>query len=102
LKENTESKLVDNWIAYPPADTEPARVDLIVNQQIWSFLDYLERYDFVNRFGTALRNDSYNLRVFSNQQELLATYTCNFSLKDQPLCNIQWNPQNKLGFRRSL
>lgn len=101
-KENTESKLLYNWLAYPPTDKEPARVDLIVNQQIWSFLDYLERYDFVNRFGTAVRKDGYNVRVFTNQQELLATYTCNFSVKDQPLCNIQWNPQNKLGLRRPL
>jgi maltodextrin utilization protein YvdJ len=102
VKENTESKLLDNWLAYPQTEQEPARVDLIVNQQIWSLLDYLERYDFLNRFGTAVRQDGYNVRVFSNQQELLATYTCNFTSKDQPLCNIQWNLQNKLGVRRSL
>jgi hypothetical protein len=101
-KDNTESKLLDNWLAYPATDTEPPRVDLIVNQQIWSFLDYVERYDFVNRFSTAVRNEGYNVRVFSNQQEFLATYTCNFN-KIEPffrdretLCNIKMNPQDKL------
>jgi len=101
-KENTESKLLDNWLAYPATDEEPARVDLIVNQQIWSFLDYLERYDFVNRFGTSVRKDGYNVRVFSNQQEFLATYTCNFNQSNpfftngKTLCNVKIKPQDKL------
>ncbi|BAY32570.1 hypothetical protein NIES2107_44590 [Nostoc carneum NIES-2107] len=100
-KESAENKLLDNWIAYPTSPKEAARVDLIVNQQIWSLLDYLERYDFVNRLGTAARNDNYNLRVFNYQQELLATYTCNYN-NSQPLCNIKLSSQNQLGWRRSL
>ncbi|AFY32369.1 hypothetical protein [Calothrix sp. PCC 7507] len=97
-----ENKLLNNWIAYPSAKAEPARrVDLIVNQQVWSLFDYLERYDFVNRFGTAVRNEGYNLRVFNSQEELLATYTCNFKV-EKALCGIQMNTQNKLGWRRSL
>ncbi|MDZ7962113.1 MAG: hypothetical protein RMY34_30295 [Aulosira sp. DedQUE10] len=100
-KESSENKLLDNWIAYPGSQKESARVDLVVNQQIWSLLDYLERYDFVNRLGTAARRDNYNLRVFNYQEELLATYTCNFS-NNQPLCSIQLSSQNQLGWRRSL
>ncbi|WP_017654922.1 hypothetical protein [Fortiea contorta] len=102
VKENTESKLVDNWIAYPATDIEPQRVDLIVNQQIWSFLEYVERYDFVNRFGVEARKHGYNIRVFSNQQELLATYTCNVNKSDpflnnkEILCNIKIKPQDKI------
>ncbi|NDJ22446.1 hypothetical protein GS682_12535 [Nostoc sp. B(2019)] len=100
-KENSENKLLDNWIAYPASAKEPARADLIVNQQIWSLLDYLERYDFVNRLGSVARKDGYNVRVFNYQQELLATYTCNFNTSPA-LCSIQMNAQNKLGLLRSL
>ncbi|QLE58805.1 hypothetical protein [Nostoc sp. TCL26-01] len=94
-KENSESKLLDNWIAYPASDTEPARVDLIVNQQIWTLLDYLERYDFVNRLGSSARKDGYNIRVFNYQKEQLASYTCDFK-SNSTNCNISLNAQYKL------
>ncbi|KAF3887510.1 MULTISPECIES: hypothetical protein [Nostocales] len=97
-KENSENKLLDNWIAYPVSGAEPARIDLIVNQQIWTLLDYLERYDFVNRLGTVARNYGYNMRVFNYQQERLATYTCNFSASPA-MCRIDMNLQSKLGLK---
>jgi hypothetical protein len=99
-KENSENKLLDNWIAYPGTPGEPARVDLIVNQQIWTLLDYLERYEFVNRVGSDTRNYGYNLRVFNYQQELLGSYTCNFAA-EKSACNIEMNSQNQLGIPRS-
>lgn len=99
-KENSEGKLLDNWIAYPATEQEPARVDLVVNQQFWTLLDYLERYDFVNRLGSAARNNSYNVRVFNYQKEFLAAYTCNFNTSPA-FCSIQMNAQNKLGWRSS-
>ncbi len=96
-KENSESKLLDNWIAYPTS----ARVDLIVNQQIWSLLDYVERYNFVNRLGTHARSFGYNIRVFNYQKEALATYTCNFN--PGPIsCSIKMNNQIRLGVKRTL
>lgn len=98
-KEISENKLLDNWIAYPATQTEISRVDLIVNQQIWSLLDYLERYEFVNRLGNTARKDNYNMRVFNYQGDLLATYTCNFQI-NPPACNIQMNIQYKLGSTR--
>ncbi|MBD2253989.1 hypothetical protein [Nostoc parmelioides] len=94
-KENSENKLLDNWIAYPATKNEAGRVDLIVNQQIWSLLDYLERYDFVNRLGSTARRDGYNVRVFNYQKDLLGSYTCSYN----PIsanCNIQLNTQYKL------
>lgn len=100
-RENSENKLLDNWIAYPGNNKEPSRVDLIVNQQVWSLLSYLERYSFVNRLGSLARQDSYNVRVFNYQQELLATYTCNFQT-NPALCNIRMNVQNKLGLRMKV
>lgn len=100
-KETSENKLLDNWIAYPTSKQESARVDLIVNQQIWSLLDYLERYRFVNRLGFTARNFGYNIRVFNYQKELLATYTCNLDIIPD-LCNIQMSNQSKIGLRQTL
>ncbi|WGV24851.1 hypothetical protein [Halotia branconii] len=99
-QENSENKLLDNWIAYPPSGQEPGRVDLIVNQQIWSLLNYLERYSFVNRLGSQVRKEDYNVRVFNYQKDMLATYTCNFNTSPTS-CNIQMNAQNMLGLLRS-
>ncbi|MEM6400516.1 MAG: hypothetical protein AAF757_09795 [Cyanobacteria bacterium P01_D01_bin.116] len=90
-QEQSEKKLLENWIAYPPNNSEAARVDLIVNEQIWNdILDGVERYRFVNRLGTVARTYGYNIRVFNDEKELLATYTCNLNL-NTPLCNIQMN-----------
>ncbi|MBG1265135.1 hypothetical protein F8S12_01195 [Nostoc sp. WHI] len=100
-QQNSENKLLDNWIAYPASEKEAARVDLIVNQQIWSLLEYVERYDFVNRLGSTARNFGYNVRVFNYQKEPLATYTCNFSTSPA-LCSIQTTVKNKIGLQRSL
>ncbi|MBU7584111.1 MAG: hypothetical protein KAF91_14565 [Nostoc sp. TH1S01] len=97
---NSENKLLDNWIAYPAKATIPGRVDAIVNQQVWSILDYLERYSFVNRLGNVARKDFYNLRVFNYQQELLGSYTCNFQINPTS-CRIQINSLNKLGLQQS-
>lgn len=97
---NSENKLLDNWLAYPASTTSPGRVDLIVNQQVWSILDYLERYSFVNRLGSVARKDIYNLRVFNYQEELLASYTCNFQTSPAP-CTIQINSLNRLGLQQS-
>jgi hypothetical protein len=98
-KEISANKLLDNWIAYPDSEQEAARVDLIVNQQVWSLLDYLERYQFVNRLGSIARNFQYNVRVFNYQQEPLAAYTCNFT-QSPVSCNIQMNSENKLGLSK--
>ena len=100
-KENSENKLLDNWIAYPASETEAPRVDLIVNQQIWSLLDYVEKYVFVNRLGSIASNSGYNIRVFDYQKEPLATYTCNFT-KSPSSCGIQMNNQSKVGLRYSF
>ncbi|AFY41672.1 hypothetical protein [Nostoc sp. PCC 7107] len=97
---NSENKLLDNWIAYPANATAPGRVDVIVNQQIWSILDYLERYSFVNRLGNVARKDVYNLRIFNYQQELLGSYTCNFQTNPTS-CRIQINSLNRLGLQQS-
>ncbi len=99
-QKSAENKLLADWIAYPASATEPARVDIIVNQQIWSLLDYLERYDFINRLGTSVRKDKYNVRVFNYQEEFLGSYTCDFNV-ESGLCKIDIPNQNKFGWQRS-
>lgn len=76
-------KLLTNWIAYQ----DEKRVDLVVSRQPWTLLDYLERYRFVNRFGTAARDYKYNVRIFNDRAVLLATYTCNYS-QEQSECEL--------------
>jgi hypothetical protein len=83
------NKLLNNWCAYP----DERRIDLIVNRQIWSLLTYLERYAFVNHFGTVARDFQYNVRVFNQQNAQLATYTCNFSATPVS-CNLQLDTTN--------
>jgi hypothetical protein len=78
----SEAKLVENWLAYPLTTDEPGRVDVVVNRQLWSLLDYLERYEFINEFGNSARDFGYNLRVFDNRAKLLGAYTCDFSSVD--------------------
>jgi hypothetical protein len=98
-REQFANQLLDNWIAYPADDTTAGRIDLIVNRRLWSSLDYLQRYEFVNRFGTVARDFGYNIRVFNYQQELLATYTCEFTAT--PRCQIDYlSATGRSGLRR--
>jgi hypothetical protein len=65
-------KLLDRWFV-DPGNTW---VIIIVNRQLWSLLDYMERYQFVNRFGTVAREYGYNVRVCNRQGTALAVYSC--------------------------
>ncbi len=73
------SKLLENWLAYPNDRNRPGRVDLVVNRQFWSLLDYLDRYAFIYAFGKAARDYGYNIRVFDGQATFLGASTCDFS-----------------------
>ncbi|NEP00450.1 MAG: hypothetical protein F6K58_17565 [Symploca sp. SIO2E9] len=77
-------KLIRNWIVYP----EQKRLDLMVNLQLWTLLDYIGRYSLVNKFGTIARNYQYNVRVFNQQAQMLATYTCDYTT-DTPTCEFR-------------
>lgn len=71
-------RLVDGWLACS-GTKEPSRVDVMVNAQLWSLLDFFDRFEFVKKFGTATTGYGYNLRVFDPQGGMLAAYTCNFN-----------------------
>lgn len=103
-------KLIENWIAYPADRQQPAHVDVLVNRQLWSLLNYLDRYTFINQFGPASREDGYNLRIVDGQSTVLAAYACNVAPSDstppansQPMsevpCEIYLDSSGKAGFR---
>jgi hypothetical protein len=66
-------RLINNWLTFP----QTKQINLIVNWQLWTLLDYLERYRLINQFGTVVREYGYNLRIFNQQKQCLATYEYN-------------------------
>lgn len=68
-----DGKLIDDWLTYPRIK----QIDLTVNWQLWTLLDYLGRYRFINQFGTVAREHGYSLRIFNQQQQCLALYEYN-------------------------
>lgn len=79
-----KGKLIRNWLAYG----DQRRIDLVVNRQLWSLMNYLDRYRFINQFGTVARNYNYNLRIINQYQECLATYQLTRDFDDPFL--TQW------------
>lgn len=78
-KEQFGGNLLNTWSIYPKQGNRLNRVDLLVRRDVWNQIDYLQRYTFVNQFGLVASDYGYNLRVLDQQNNLLATYTCNFS-----------------------
>lgn len=74
------SKLVSRWVTYLRQGTEPGRVELQVNPQLWSLMDYFQRYEFINTFGLAARDFGYGVQVFDGRKTPLASYGCQFGL----------------------
>jgi hypothetical protein len=104
-RESFGRQLMENWIAHPgqPA-SQPGRIDFVVNRQLWSSLDYLQRYSFIHKFGSVARDYGYNTRVFDNRANFLGAYTCDFNsstaglpggLRSQPAKSLATNPAVK-------
>ncbi|MBD2328303.1 hypothetical protein [Alkalinema sp. FACHB-956] len=83
------SKLLEGWLACPRNAIAQPKVSVIINEQLWSLLDYLERYQFLNQFGTAAQQEGFNLRLFSRQGNLLAAYTCAVPGRTEPTSDGQ-------------
>lgn len=66
-------RLINNWLTYP----QIKQIDLTVNWQLWTLLDYLGRYRFINQFGSVAREYGYSLRIFNQQKQCLARYEYN-------------------------
>jgi len=77
-------RLLEHWVALPPEDGLPRRVDLVVNEQVWSIYDYIERYTFVNRLGMEAEEFGYITRVFDRSGSLLSAYVCDFQTIASP------------------
>jgi hypothetical protein len=71
-------KLLEKWLACTDQPQLAGHVDVLVNPQVWTLLDYLDRYEFVHRLGTVTSGYGYNLRIFNRQLTVLAAYTCQF------------------------
>jgi hypothetical protein len=83
------TKMVDTWFAFPEATFAFRRIDLIINQPVWNASSYVQRYAFVNHFGTTAQDYGFNIRIFNRQQELLAAYICETPQNEpEPNCNM--------------
>jgi hypothetical protein len=91
VRQQFGGKLLSNWIAKPETAEMPSRVDLLVNQQVWTTYDYLDRYAFLTRVGTVSKDFGYSTRVFNDRGELLAAYICDFERSDAA-CQIFLDP----------
>ena len=81
-KQQFGGNLLNNWIAKPGTDDMPNRVDLLVNQQVWTSYNYLDRYAFLNQMGRVAQDFGYSTRVFDTQGQLLGAYICAFDLAE--------------------
>ena len=91
--------LLNTWLAYP----ERQQIDLVINPQVWTPMDYLERHQFVHQMGLVARSQGYNLRVFNRQQpkRLLAAYTCDFQ-ESPPRCRVDIKRAGPSGMLRLI
>ncbi len=81
-------KLLDSWLV----DANTLWINLIINRQVWSLLNYVERYQFVNRIGLDAQHQGFNIRVCNHQGDQLATYACT-----KNSCQIKLDASGKSG-----
>jgi hypothetical protein len=93
-KQQFGGELLSNWIAKPGTDDMPSRVDLLVNQQVWTSYNYLDRYAFLNQMGRVAQDFGYSTRVFNAQGELLGAYICDFDLTEPIASNVPFIESN--------
>jgi hypothetical protein len=87
------NKLILNWLAYP----KEKRIDLVVNPQFWNNLEYLGRYQLINRYGLVARRYGYNVRIFNlkfSEAQPIVAYTCS-SATAKSTCYVQWQEINQ-------
>ncbi|MDR9403003.1 MAG: hypothetical protein RI580_06130 [Halothece sp. Uz-M2-17] len=81
-----DGKLITYW----EANSETRMIHLVVNNRFWQTLDYLDQYSLINQLGTVARQYNYNLSLISQQEDCLATYTCNLQVTPAS-CKINFN-----------
>jgi len=89
--EQLPEKLVTNWVA----DRSQKQVYLLVDTQYWNVLDYIDRYQTIDRIGRVVQGDGYNLKICNSQKITLARYTCNNNNMDiDPAASAQQSPRS--------
>ncbi len=78
--EAINDRLIDGWSAYGSTNNEdpPPHVDVVVNNQIWPILNYLERYSLIAQFGESAKDYGYQLRIFAGNR-LVGLQVCDFT-----------------------
>ncbi len=83
--------------------SRPGRVEMVVNTQLWTVLDYLSRYELINRFGTATSECGYNIYIFNTDTQLIADFTCDFqSDRRDRGCVLRSDLSGKGGLKRQV
>lgn len=93
------NKLVLNWLAYP----DKKRIDLVVNPQFWNNLEYLERYQLINKYGLTAHKYGYDVRIFNlkfSELKPIVAYTCS-PVTTHSVCYIQWQEINQRSLKPS-
>jgi hypothetical protein len=92
-------------LATGPA-TGPATLDVTINSQAWSLLDYFGRYEFANTLGIKAHELGYGLRIMSDRGIVLGQYSCAMILPGQPSvtaspsqCRVQLDSIGQRGSR---
>lgn len=89
IRDQFGRRVVTNWLGYP----QERRVDIVVDRQVWSFINYVEKYSLINHLALTAREYGYNLRIFNNQGLPLGQAICEFALPDDPSIATS-NPRN--------
>jgi hypothetical protein len=85
-------RLVEQW----QINRDQQSVEVVVNRQLWSSLDYLGRYRWVSQLGSLIRESQYNLRIINAQNKCLAVYVCEFETTPYP-CELLIEPFDRQG-----
>jgi hypothetical protein len=75
-------KLVSQWSTRVRSAGEAGLVSVVVNPQLWSLMNYFERYEFLNAFGLTVQEFGYNLQLSDLRGVTLGQYRCQFDLAD--------------------
>ena len=72
-------KLVNQWTVQVRSADQAGLVKVVVNPQLWSVMNYFERYEFLNSFGLAVQEFGYNLSLSDLRGASLGNYECQFA-----------------------
>jgi hypothetical protein len=85
-------KLIGSWLICPKTNNAPQHVQMVLNAQIWSLLEYFDRYEFLHQFGTVTSTKGYDLWIYSDETPVLAAYICDYQAVSTKLpCKLELN-----------